>query len=157
MFLDCRGKPEHLERTHAVTGKTCKLSTDGPLGDSNQNLFDAKCEPFLTYSTLNTRGGLLLLFVVVGGLMAHMGQRVNHQRVLQPAQSCRGGVELRSPSDSRFNNLGAQITPKHRNKSVQAHVGTSGTLTASCKASFASAGKGASYFKHVIKQLIRSS
>lgn len=76
-------------------GKRANSAQTGPwpLGDSNQNLFNAKCKPFLTYSTLKTRGGLLLLFVVAGGLTAHMG-KVNHQCVLQPAQSCCEGSRI---------------------------------------------------------------
>ncbi|TWW81630.1 hypothetical protein D4764_01G0014450 [Takifugu flavidus] len=30
MTLDCGRKPEYLERTHASTGRTCKLHTESP-------------------------------------------------------------------------------------------------------------------------------
>jgi len=30
MYLDCGWKPENPEGTHAATGRTCKLHTEGP-------------------------------------------------------------------------------------------------------------------------------
>lgn len=105
--------------------RNCCMRVNWIVVCSNQNLLDAKYEPFLTYSTLNTRGGLLLLFVVVSGLTADMGQRVNHQCVLQPAQSC---CEGSSSGHLQTPDLMTWVPKWHRNtvtracKHIRAHL-----------------------------------
>ncbi|MEQ2314597.1 hypothetical protein AMECASPLE_013772, partial [Ameca splendens] len=43
MFLDCGRKPEYLERTHACTGRTCKLHTERPpTGSRTKDLLAAR-------------------------------------------------------------------------------------------------------------------
>ncbi|XP_054638507.1 mutS protein homolog 5 isoform X2 [Dunckerocampus dactyliophorus] len=40
MFLECGTKPEYPEKTHTRTGRTCKLHTEMPKGESNPGLPD---------------------------------------------------------------------------------------------------------------------
>ncbi|MEQ2173011.1 hypothetical protein GOODEAATRI_027268 [Goodea atripinnis] len=43
MFWDCEQKPEYQERTHACTGRTCKLHAERPpAGSQTQDLLAAK-------------------------------------------------------------------------------------------------------------------
>ncbi|MEQ2293612.1 hypothetical protein AMECASPLE_035354 [Ameca splendens] len=43
MFLDCGRKPEYLVRTHACTGRTCKLHAERPqAGNQTQDLLAAR-------------------------------------------------------------------------------------------------------------------